>query len=118
MNEPTTLTLEERQDGVKVVHIHGDLDSMGTQMIQDSFSNVIGNRSGTVIVNLADVKFISSSGMAMLLVKGKMMRQGGGNLILTAPSERVMDVLRLSGFHELFNIYSTLQEALTALAQT
>ncbi|HEC22130.1 MAG TPA: anti-sigma factor antagonist [Chloroflexi bacterium] len=115
MDSLTSLTTEERPDGLKVVRIHGDLDSMGTQLIQDAFSRAISDRTDTVIVDLSDVKFLSSSGMAMLLVKGKMLRQGGGNLILAGPSERVLDVLRLSGFHELFEIYPSVEEALAAL---
>lgn len=114
-NEPTTITVEDRPTGLKVVHFHGDLDSLGTQIVQDSFSVAITDRGCRVIVDLTGTSFISSAGMAMLLVKGKMLRQGGGDFFLVAANERVHEVLALAGFHELFSIYPTLDEALAAV---
>lgn len=115
MNEPTTLTVEDRPSGLKVLYIHGDLDSMGTQMIQDAFSAAITDRNAHILVDLSDTKFISSAGMAMLLVKGKMLRQWGGNFYIAATGARVYEVLALAGFHELFSVYRSLDEALAAL---
>lgn len=115
MNEPTTLTTEERPSGIKVIHFHGDLDSMGTRMVEDSFSSAINDRNSRVIIELGDVNFISSAGLAMLLVRGKMLREGGGNLNIASASERVHEVLMLAGFHDLFGIYPTLEEALSAV---
>jgi anti-anti-sigma factor len=115
MKNPTTLTIEDRPGNLKIIHIHGDLDSMGTHMVEDAFSAAITDRTGQVIVDLSHVNFISSAGMAMLLVKGKMLRQGGGNLFLAAASTRVLEVLALAGFQELFDVYPTLERALAAL---
>lgn len=115
MNEPTTLTTEDRPGGVRIVRFQGDLDSMGTRMIEDAFATALGDRSRQVIVELGGVSFISSAGLAMLLVRGKMLREGGGKLIISSASKRVHEVLTLAGFQDLFSIYSTLDEALQAV---
>ncbi len=115
MDESTTLTVEERASGIKVVHIQGDLDSMGTHMVEEAFNTALMGQTGQVVIDLGRVSFISSAGMAMLLVKGKMLRQGGGKLSIAAPSTRVLEVLSLAGFHELFEVYPTLDEALSTL---
>lgn len=115
MNEPTTLTVDARPGGLKLIHIHGDLDSMGTQMVEEPMNNAITDRSGKVLIDLKDVSFISSAGMAMLLVKGKMLRRAGGNMYLASASDRVKEVLALAGFNELFSVYTTMDEALVAL---
>jgi anti-sigma B factor antagonist len=115
MYPQTTLETENRASGIKVIHIQGDLDSMGTHKIGAVLTSAIESHRGDVIVNLRQVGFISSAGMAMLLVKGKMLRSGGGRLVIAAPTQRVLEVLSLAGFHELFEVYATLDDALAAL---
>ncbi len=115
MNEPTSVKIDERPSGLKLIHIHGDLDSVGTQMVEEPLSAAISDRSSRVLIDLANVSFISSAGMAMLLVKGKMLRRAGGNMYLASASERVREVLALAGFNELFSLYPDLDDALTAL---
>ena len=88
---------------------------MGAQMVEESFSKAIADRGNRVVVNLADVSFVSSAGMALLLVKGKMLRRGGGNMFLASASDRVKEVLSLAGFQELFDLYPDVDEALASL---
>ncbi len=115
MNEPTTLTVDTRSSGIKVIRIHGDLDSMGSQMVDEPLTTAISERGSSVLVDLSEVGFISSAGMAMLLVKGKMLHRGGGKMALSAATDRVREVLSLAGFNELFNLYGTLDDALKAM---
>ncbi len=115
MNEQTILQSEERPSGLKVIHIQGDLDSMGTHMVQDKFDDELAEHESHVVVDMGRVGFISSAGMAMLLVKGKRLRQVGGKLTIAGASARVHEVLSLAGFHELFEVYPTLDNALESL---
>jgi len=112
MKEQTTLPTDQRDSGVKIVHFHGDLDSLGVKMIEDTFRNAVSERTARLVVDLGDVGFISSAGLAMLLIMGKRLRQGGGKLIIASAGKNIMEVLSLAGFHELFEIYSTVPEAL------
>ncbi|MGF1503536.1 MAG: STAS domain-containing protein [Chloroflexi bacterium] len=114
-DEATTIDVEERGDGILIITIQGDLDSMGTRTVESSFSAAVPDRGSTVVIDLSNVGFISSAGMAMLLVKGKALRQGGGSMSLAGASRRVYEVLALAGFHELFMVYPTLDEALEGL---
>ena len=117
MNERTTLTVEERPGGLKVLHIHGDLDTMGTQMVRDELVTAItvSDTTKNVLIDLDDVSFISSAGMALLLVSGKRLRRDGIDLILAAVDGRIFEVLSLAGFQELFNVYKTIEEAMSSL---
>jgi anti-anti-sigma regulatory factor len=51
----------------------------------------------------------------MVLVKGKILRRGGGTLAIAGSSKRIHEVLAMAGFQELFDIYATADEALAAL---
>jgi anti-sigma B factor antagonist len=113
--DPTILKIEERSNGLTLVHIEGDLDSMGTHMVQNDFTGAAKGSKDDVIVDLSKVGFISSAGMAMLLVKGKALRKNGQKLVIAAASTRVLEVLSLAGFHELFDLYPTLEAAIAKL---
>lgn len=115
MNEPTTLSTEEHAGGLKVIRFSGDLDSMGTHMVENRFKSALGQQDQRVVVDMSQVGFISSAGMAMLLVRGKRLRQHGGQLLIAGANTRVLEVLSLAGFNELFDVYATLDEALESL---
>jgi anti-anti-sigma factor len=117
MHEATTLTTENRETGVTLIRINGDLDSMGTHMVENAFNTALTNRKTNVVVDLGHVSFISSAGMAMMLIRGKLLRQGGGSMTIAAPNARVLEVLSLAGFQELFEVYPTVAEAL-AIVET
>lgn len=81
-------------------------------MIEDTFRDAVSERTARLVVDLEDVGFISSAGLAMLLIMGKRLRQGGGNLTIASAGKNIMEVLSLAGFHELFDIYPTVPKAL------
>lgn len=115
MDEPTTLSIEDVTEKLRVVRFHGDLDSVGTRMVDEQFTSATGDRTGYLIVDLSDVQFISSAGLAMLLVKGKMLSRSGGQLSVAGASKRVQEVLKMAGFQELFNLYADINDAVAAL---
>jgi anti-anti-sigma factor len=115
MSQMTEISVEPQKSGVKLIRISGDLDAMGSQVIENPFVRAIGERNAKVVVDLSDVGFISSSGMALLLVKGKTLRSGGGDLCVASPNARVLEVFALAGFHEIFDVYQTVEEALAAM---
>jgi anti-anti-sigma factor len=115
MKEQTTLTTDHRDSGVKVVCFHGDLDSLGVRMVEDTFRSAVVERTARLVVDLGDVGFISSAGLAMLLIMGKMLRQGGGKLTIASAGKNILEVLSLAGFDELFEIYPTLPEAVAIM---
>ncbi len=117
MSEATTLSVEEHPNGVKVIHIRGDLDSLGARTIEEPLAAALPPAPLRVLVDLSRVRFISSAGLALLLVQAKALRRHGGSMSLAAPTVHVMEVLSLAGFHELLDIYPTLEEGLAALGK-
>lgn len=115
MEEPTTLTAEDLPSGIKVVTIHGELDSSGTHMVEEPLTSALQDKTNKCVLNLSHVDFISSAGMAMLLVRGKALQQRGAVVVLAGVDERVRESLRLIGFEDLFRFYDTTDDAVTAL---
>ncbi len=72
------------------------------------------NRTPRVILNLLDVNYIDSSGVASLVEGLKASRDVGSRLILFGLSPIAHEVLQLSKLLKIFEIYDTEDMALQA----
>jgi anti-anti-sigma factor len=115
--DQTTVSFEESSGGVKVVTFSGDLDSLGVKMVEGAFSSGASNRTDRIVVDLQQVGFISSAGLAMLLVRGKTLRHSGGDMVIAAVNPHVMEVMAMAGFEELFDFYPSSLDAVSGLAE-
>jgi anti-anti-sigma factor len=61
---------------------------------------------------MAEVSYISSSGLRTLADVVTKNREAGGDLKLVAVSRKVLRVLRIIGFDRFFSLYDTLEEAI------
>jgi anti-anti-sigma factor len=64
-----------------------------------------------LIVNMADVEFISSAGLKMLVSMWQRIRDQKGDLALAVLKPRVREVLQLIGLDLVFTITETLDDA-------
>ena len=59
-----------------------------------------------VVVDLADVSFLDSAGISLLIQAKKRLSNAGSDLVLRAPQQHIRRVLEISGVTELFRIES------------
>ena len=70
-----------------------------------------------LVLNMAGVSYISSSGLRIIISSSKEARKHrGGDLRLAGLSERIADVMDLAGLTPLFQIYATEREAIESFA--
>ncbi len=115
LNRTPNLSRMTRESGVVVIQLSGDLDAVGTRQIEPAMSVALSDRSLKVVIELAEVQFLSSAALALLAANGQVLRRGGGMLVLAGASGAVADVIRQSGFSDLLPTYPALDEALAAL---
>ena len=68
-----------------------------------------------VVIDLADVTFVDSSGLGGLIVARTSARQNGGSLSLVSPPPMVRRLLGATRLHDVFAIYDSLPEAINAV---
>jgi len=94
MTEP----LEIREVGAgprhRVLRLTGTLDSTGATLLAERSREVL-DLSQHLVINLARVSFISSSGIGGLVALSEDFRECGLDLRLSAPSREVMDPIQL-----------------------
>jgi len=104
----------EHRGASAVVRVEGRLDAKtAPRLLAECLA---ARRSGGhLVLNLADITFLSSNGVGMLLVLAERSREGGGSLRIAAPSEAVRAPLELLNLHRFLTIDASERESLSAL---
>ncbi|MDY7090258.1 MAG: STAS domain-containing protein [Actinomycetota bacterium] len=91
-----------------VVEVGGQLD-MDTAPLLDEFLQRV--TAVQVVLDFTDVSFMDSSGLGVLMVWFKELRNRGGRLCVAATQELVVYVLRVSAVDQVLDVYDTVAAA-------
>jgi len=97
-------------DGRSVVALGGELDLVDAAAVAAALTAVAA-REPRIIVDLAGLEFIDSSGVAALARGRRRAWQAGGDLVLAAPQRTVLRVLAVTRLIDAFCVYATVDEA-------
>lgn len=95
------------QDGHCIVMAKGEIDLYSSPQLRDAILKACKDTKGKVGVNLHEVAYMDSSGVATL-VEGLQATGGGDAFVLVAPSQSVLKVLQLSRLDSVFTIVEQL----------
>jgi anti-sigma B factor antagonist len=97
-------------DGQVVVALRGQLDMAEAASVAAALAAVAASEP-QIIVDLAALEFIDSSGVAALVRGRNLARRAGGELLLAAPQQQVLRVLTLTRLIDVFPLHATVDEA-------
>jgi anti-sigma B factor antagonist len=98
-----------------VVHLAGSVDLEHSPEIRRTLLDAVAAR-GDIFVDLSEVSYIDSSGIACLVEALQAARNHRANLGLVAVSRQAMRVLELARLDMVFSIHDDLASALRAKA--
>ena len=99
---------------VAVLEIVGRLDSDGTKNLEDAVLEVISSGVSRMLMDFGQVDYINSSGLRVLLMALQQLKKNGGRLHLCDIKDYMNEVFEISGYNEIFPIYPSQAEALSA----
>lgn len=97
-------------DGHVIVALRGELDIADAVSVAAELA-AVAVREPEIIVDLAGLEFIDSSGVAALARGRKQARHAGGDLRLAAAQQQVLRVLTLTRLIEAFPVHASVDEA-------
>jgi anti-anti-sigma factor len=106
------IEMEKRESGQVIVYPQGRLDARTALTFKGKLHEIADGRPAVVIVDLAQVSFIDSSGLSALVSGMKAVRQNGGMLNLSSPRQQALTALRLTLLDRVFPIFPSLEAAL------
>lgn len=104
----------EWQDTVVILTVSGELDLSTVPALAESIDLVVGKSPSAVIVDLSGVGFLASAGMAQLATAHQQIGETA-TLAVVADGPATGRPLALVGLDEVFRIYATTGEALSAI---
>ena len=99
-------------DRVVVVHVQGDIDLSRSVEFQQGLLELLDGRPRGIVVNLSDVPYMDSSGVASLVKLMSRARKKRLSLHLTGLRDRVRSVFEITRLDSVFDIRATDEEAL------
>jgi len=116
MNE-VSITIHTRQvtEQCATVALDGRLDANNTQPLKESLEQLIDGGTSYLVVDLAQVPFIDSAGLAALVSALKATRRVGGNVLLSGVQPQARTVFSLTMLDQVFAIHPNVEAALDSL---
>jgi anti-sigma B factor antagonist len=108
-----TLTIDRSHGNVAVVALQGEIDLQQSPAVRRELMQCLNDR-WDVVVDLAKVDYIDSSGIASLVEAFQTARRLGTRFSLAAVSSAAMRVLKLARLDEVFVIHGGTAAALAA----
>ncbi len=98
------MTFDETISGDKLqLNLHGKVDAVSSPELQNEVLKAF-QKCPNVILNFADVPYISSAGLRALLIGQKTAASKGGKFLIINASDSVMEVLRVTGLQKVLSV--------------
>jgi anti-sigma B factor antagonist len=106
----TVKTVKKEQ--VAIVEVNGEVDLYSSPQVRNAILELIENKSPLLIVNMSNVGYIDSSGVATLVEGLQQIKKYNGRFVLVDLGVEVKSVFELSRLDKVFEIYDSIEEAL------
>ena len=88
----------DRLSAYCLIQITGDIDTTTSPNLQDALLKELNEGASNFIVDMANVRYISSMGLRVFLSHLKKLQSINGRLLLSGANKLVTDVFEMSGF--------------------
>jgi anti-sigma B factor antagonist len=102
-------------NNIPVLEISGKIDAVTSEDLKRTLDSLINDNNATILIDLAEVEYICSGGLRILLAALKKVRPNQGDVKLAALQPSVSEVLEIVGFTKLFKIYPNQADALSQM---
>ena len=97
---------ESRKNGAVIVGVSGRIDASNAAAFEQKLLALIGAGETRLVIDCAQLQYISSAGLRVLLVATKRLSDGG-KLALASLNNQIRDVFDIAGFSSILQICRT-----------
>jgi anti-sigma B factor antagonist len=115
----TTMKTSTRQvDGVTVVDLSGRITlGEGSVILRDQVRDLLAKGQKKILLNMAEVTYIDSSGIGELVSAFTTVRNQGGELKLLNLTKKVHDLLQITKLYTVFDVKDDEAAAIASFAR-
>ena len=103
---------EDRKADTVVLALSGRLDSTTANTFEKKLLSQIESGERRFVINLAQLDYISSSGLRVFLLAAKRLNSANGKILFCSLQSPVREVFDIAGFSSVFSIYGSDDDAI------
>jgi anti-anti-sigma factor len=103
LEEPLTVTVEGDGDEVVLVLV-GELDPHTAPLLRAAIDGALGERTSSLVLDVAGLGFIDSSGLRVVISAHKEMDERQGRLALRSPTPNTRRLLEITGLADYVDV--------------
>jgi anti-anti-sigma factor len=104
----------QHSDGIAVLAVAGEIDLATAPALEEAITSALANDPTALVIELSAVTFMASAGMQILATTQEKVSKSA-QFAVVADSPATSIPIQLTGLDEIFSLYPTLDEALTAV---
>ena len=112
MTEQLKIEFETKSTPAPVLRLVGRLDAAGAKMLHEAAmeSLKVGNQK-TLVVDLAGVEFVASTGLATFLLLTEEYAEANGTVVFVGATQAVLQVITLLNINQFLKLEDSLEGA-------
>jgi anti-sigma B factor antagonist len=105
---------ETEREGVLILALKGRLTVGEASSVREKVNEVLGKGKTNVILDLAGVDYIDSTGLGSMVISYTSVKKAGGSLKLVNPNKRNIELLLLTKLHTIFEVFADETDAVNS----
>ncbi len=101
------VNVESASDGAgawPMLRVSGEVDIQTSPILEQHLARVLDQGSTSIVIDLAEVTFLDSTGLSVLVAGLKRCQGSGGDLRVASPQPNVRRVLEVTGLADVFHL--------------
>jgi anti-sigma B factor antagonist len=103
--------------GASVLTLRGEIDVYTAPLLRQALVDAVDGGATNVIVDMAQVDFLDSTGLGVLVDGLKRVKANEGSLSIVATADKILKIFDITGLNRAFPIHRSVEEALAGAPQ-
>ncbi|MFG0260423.1 MAG: STAS domain-containing protein [Phycisphaerales bacterium JB041] len=104
----------DSQGGATVLAPQGDIDMSRAPAFREHVRRAIQSGASRVVIDLSEVEYMDSSGLATLVEAMRNAKQAKAELLLCGLHQKVLAIFEIARLHQFFKIVATVEDAVSS----
>src|SRR5918911_697236 len=93
------------QSGTAVIDLHGEINAFGSAALNDAYAEAERQNPAVVLLNFADVDYINSTGIALIVGLLAKARAAHRRLVVCGLSEHYVEIFQITRLSDFMTIF-------------
>jgi anti-sigma B factor antagonist len=107
-------TITRPRPGTAVLQVRGEIDTLTAPAFTAATTDLVSGPDTTLVIDLSEVRFLASSGLAVLITAANRAEERGARLRLVVATRAVRRPLEITGTDQLFDLHPDIGSATAA----